>query len=568
MRKFIWFALLVLLWTPAFAVAATYEISDYQMEIDIQNDGSGLFQERVEYVFDGIYNGFLATIRHHDVILSDLRVFVDDGIELLLVDTLSDVPNTYTVTREDDRTYIKTYTPGDGDTRVFSLRYKMDKLAWRYLDAGHINQMLLVAESDYHRASFRIGFPERDMTNVEVFPHGAAYESAIDVENGSVRFTVDNIQDGDRIEVQALFPAIWLFKAPLAQSNIRPSVLGMEAQIGADMASARARAEARDRILHIALSAALTVYAVGFLVVIQSIGRKYGYKRLIDAIDDQERLSAIPAAVAQALLEKDINTLAVTATVMELVESGALCISGESGDIRLAKDSPPPPLLPHQEYLLKWLFDEDGAFGVRNVGAEKDLKAAQAFLSRYDEWKALVKEDAIEAGWLYQNEKNIVLLLLLILLFGVALTVGIVVIEKWLLTVPMILLCAVFSFSALRIRRLTDEGELCTAALKGFLKANELQGNIQEALAHAPLAMSLGLMRAECVEGMNAQDGEGADSVIDWTRHGHLRQMLLVNQMMYDMHTNCVNLASSEGGDNSSGGGFSGGDGGSSHGAW
>lgn len=570
--------LLLLCLLPVAAGAASFSITDYAMDITVEADGAGLFTETLTYAFDDEYNGILVTIRHAGGVgFFDLAIYEGERA-LDLVDRLDGVPYTYTAETKGERTDITVYAPGSGDTRTFTIAYRMGGLARRYRDAARINQVLFRAERDYKKAVFTLTLPGTDAAQVQPFVHGALYGSQIGSSNGKLTFGPSALEAGDIVEVQVLFPEGWIPEARTIDSDIVQDALAVEREI--DEAAARKAAEeaALNRALTIGFTVGLGVYAIAFLLVFFAMRGRYGLKGPIASVTDEAMLSSIPAAMAQVLRDKAVSSAGLVATLMELAERGVLSMRSEKEDtgFTLTGDTDSP--LPYQRQLVKWLFADGDTLWINSLDAGDDYKAAQKFTNHYNRFKSLVVEDVQDAGWTFKNGGMRFGLAGASLVLGLFLALMLIGLEaSLLLSMLSALLGVLFCILFTRLRRLTDEGEARLGAINGFIEnyRDKLEQDPRTVLGHAPLLMALGYLEP-MAEWIDRHPNAGYDPYWDntpvWIYAGWHQSMRHMDRTAREAQSHNARVQDPKVSDNSGsggGGGFSGGSGGgSSHGAW
>ena len=579
MKKRCLWLLLILLLVPALAGAASYEITDYRLDIQVDTDGTGHFQETLTYDFDDAHNGFLATIRHEDVLRpSDFVLQVDGGILLQRVDELDGVPYTYTAASDGTATSIQAYAPGSKGTRTFSLSYDMGGFAQRYLDTARINHKLLYSDVDYGQATFTITLPQSSTSDIDAFLHGGMPDNGLSLKDGTITIGPSPVAAQKLVEVDVLFPETWIPDARVIQTTMYQEALEQEAKAAAEVAEANARASRMAQILAIALLAGLVAYVVISLLVFLRLKKQYGLKHTIQPITDDALLSDLPAAQAQVLKEGAASASGLSAALLELTALGALTMQSEGDDTAFSWAKDVPGLAPHQQFVLDWLFAGHGTLYVADLDADDNYEAANAFTNQYNAWKQQVFADTVARGWVYNNAAKRMAALLCVFFIGLILSFFMLRYGLWPFAIPGIIVSLLFALLFSRIRKLTDEGEERLAALNGFIANYEdrLTYVPESILGKTPLIMALGYMRplADWIDNHPAsEEWTYADTIPTyWMYAGWHHSMTRMEQNVREAQSHNAGTQSAGAGGNSasgsSGGGFTGGTGGSSHGAW
>lgn len=570
-------ALLCFCLLPPSARAASFDIAEYTMDIWIETDGAARVEETIVYSFQGSHNGFLATIRHDaGASPQDLRLYAD-GTRLTRVDAISDTPMTYTLDGSREETDLKTYTPGGKGIRTFRMEYRLDGFAQKYRDTARIHRTLLFGQARYGEATFRIILPDGAAeADILAFVHGALPREALTVQGGTLTLGPGLLRDGDRVEVDILFPGEWLPHARMMQTDIRADVLAMEAALAREKADAEAARAQRARTVAAVILGALAVYAVAGLLTVLRLRKKYGFKRRILPTTDDALLDDLPPAIAREVKFGSTGAAGLAGALMGLADIGVLKMETEPEDAVFTLLQRKDGLEKHEYMLLDWLFDMGAQLRISALDAGEDAAAAAAFNTRYNEWKRQVTQDTVDRGLTNRAGGDRGIAALVFTVLGLALGFFLVRNGLWPLGIPGIVIAVLILLGLHRIRRLTDAGETVLAALDGFIDnyRDRLGMDPWSVLHRLPLVMALGYMEplADWIDA-NPQADLGADSCAHngapllWAAPGWHRSLLHLHKTVNEAQSHNAGTQH-EGGASSSGGGFSGGGGGSSHGAW
>lgn len=564
---------LILLALPAASLAASYVITDYAVDVDVDTTGTGHFTESLTYDFDGSHNGFLVEIRHEaELRMGELAVSVD-GIRLDEVDALDGVPYTYEVETGGERTRIKTFTPGGSGVRSLRITYRLGGFALRYKDAARINHLFLPGGTAYESVSVRVALPGEDAADILAFAHGLAGSEDLSVRGGVLTLAPLPAAEGEALEMDVLFPAQWLPDARAIQTDIREEVLATEARIRQEAVD---RAQRQERIAEIVVYvtlAALAAYAVLGLWLFSRMKARYGLRQAVMPRVDMALLAEIPAALAQPLTGQAVDSSALCATLLELVDARALDIRYEGGDTVFTVRQMPQGLCAPQQAAWDWLFAGRDTLYISELDAGGDTKAAQAFTDRYNQWKVGVQQDAYDRGWIFHNRGARAGALLGVCCAGLVIAGVLIRFGLWPLAIAAGLLMAVYAVVFSRVRSLTDEGEARRDAIEGFAQCYEdrLESAPGQVLSHTPLLMALGYLPS-LADWLDAHPGALGEDVYDdgaplyMASVGWQMGLLSMDQSVREAQSHNLGVISESSG--ASGGGFSGGTGGSSHGAW
>lgn len=574
MKKPVLWLLLLLLALPIHAQAVSYEITDYRMEIEIQTDGAGYFKETIVYDFDSTHNGFLATIRHEDTTqMTGLELIADNTIPMQLVEALNGEPYTYAIELTNEGTAIQAYAPGGKGTRTLAIHYSMAGIAHRYQDTARLNRMLLSGGAEYKNATAQITLPGNNASEIQAFVHGGMQADRLDVSGGVVTLGPAPIAENSWLETDIIFPQQWLSSARTIELPMLESILAQEAEIERELAEQQQRAEERARAMATAILAAFAVYAIAAVVLFFIMKGKYGLRHAIRPVLDEGLLADMTAAEAQVLKEGAASASGMSATLLELVEAGALQMDASSMDTRFTLLDRRKTRAAHQSLLLDWLFATSDTFRTSQLDTE-DAETAAAFTEKYNAWKGQVQKDVLANGWLFANRSVRSLCLVGVPCIGLALSFFLLRNGLWQIAVPGILLSLLTGFAFSRIRKRTDTGDAHLAAIDGFLLSYEdkLATSPESILSHTPLVMALGYLAplADWLDANPTYTSSYDDPLFSyWMYSNWHHSMVNTDRSIREAQSNNARIVSESSSSSSSGGDISsGGSGGSSHGAW
>jgi hypothetical protein len=581
-RKIMTVLMLILLALPLGALADGYSIPMYSMDVAIQADGSAQVTEDLTYNFDGNYNGILSAIDVGDVEgLEDLRLYVDGGTQLRQVDVMNKDLFTYTAVREGDLIKIQAYAPGDGGQRSFRYTYTMLGLAQRYQDAARLNYKLIGIANDVTLggATVRVTFPAAPE---HWFAHGAmgAEDLSIDSDGALVAGPKD-VEPGQYMEIDALFPADSMGLAPLIDQPIVQATLDTEARLAEEKAAAEAAAaETRNRMRY-GVMGLLAAFFIAAAVLLRQKLARYGIKKDVKPTDDMQALDGLDAAVAEQLVRGKASESGFSATLLELVQKGALAMASEVHPLTGEKQTKFTVVnrnadkTQQQEALFDWLFANREFLWIEDLSAGNDAKLAQSFASGYSGWQRAVKQQAVDQGLYFGNGVKMGCGVAMLSVGGVLISVALFFLGQIWLGLAGLFLTGVIAIGFSRVRSITDQGEEKFAAVRGFCeKYGEKLSNLPaEALKYLPVLVGLGYVEplAQYLDQRANQPEYGYGGGLPlWWYAGWYFDMGRVGRSFHDVQRHNAGVVAKSSG--SSGGGFSGssggGGGGGGHGAW
>ncbi len=551
--------LLLLLACPALA-DAEYSITNYSMLAEVQPDGSAEITETLAYDFDGEYNGILSLFDTDGIDgIEDFTVTID-GAVMTLVDEMTYIENTYTVTEvSDDLFEVRVYSPGKNNRRLVTYEYTMEGLARRYADTGMIHRKLIGENSSVtlHNATVVLVFPGNEP--VKAFVHGAMDTSHIKQDEGFLTIGPENVRPGSSVEVRLLFPEEWLSASTVINEPMYKQAIDEEARRTEEDLL---RAERTENAKYILTAA----YLIVFFALWSLMAKKYGLKGRLHETPDPNRVLNYPAAFLTAALEDEADTDALTGTLMELVADGSILMEPEGEGLifkRVIADT--SGLYPHQAALIDWLFDERDSFLLSDLNAGTDYERAQQFETGYNRYVSAVSKDMLSAGLRFKNDGQRITLNALIILLGAMGTGGVLLAGKPNILLGVLLGASLFVLISLmsRVRRLTDEGERLRADTEAFREAGVAGASVMNGAVscYAALGMTEPLIGAMETFSSDAP----SDDMPVWMYTGWYYSLHQLNSSMRDTHHHNASIPNPNASSSSS---SASGGGGGGHGAW
>ncbi len=420
---------------PAYSASAesrSYEVSSYEINVKINQDGSAGIEERITYYFSGEFNGILRNIDFTSTGgIEDLQVYVEKGgsLEAMKLNSTSDIdasgaPGTYNSVSRNGINNLKIYEHSENEVKTFVIKYIFTDVVTKYNDIAEFNRKIVDRGWDIPLNNISINFtlPEgASKEDIRVFGHGPLTGSSQIVDGTHVVFTIPTLQPGDMVETLVVFPPSLV---PQAQNVVNrdalDGILANEKQL-ADQANAQ-REEAqqliakRQRRASVGNGITVALIICWFAVIINIYIRfdkepKSGF--------DGEYYRELPGnytpAEMSALLSMGhVATCDITATLMDLVRKKQLLLESGSyikkrlfGDkevveytIRTNPAAPIVPLKGHESHLISWFIGEIGdGYSVTLddiTDYSKTASAATQFKKDYDYWCKLAEGEAKE----------------------------------------------------------------------------------------------------------------------------------------------------------------------------
>ena len=387
--------------------AKSYEIITYDVTVDIVEDGSAYFKEKITYDFEGDFNGFLFNLDYepHET-PTDLLVKVEEvGKEPVIISRdNSQTSGTYEV--EDTGTYLNftVYNPVEDQALTVVYEYRIPDMVTNYNDIAQFNRKVIGGawEDVLYDVDIRISLPHPvEPGELQAWAHGDA-TGQVTIENDQfVDLSLDANPAETFVEANVIFPTYITFdNTNQVEEDRLQTILANEASLQ------REQEAQRERFLLISIIMGI-IGPIFTLFVLWWLRKKYmqtnpnPYQEPDYVYELPEDMS--PAIMMKAVFKKNPDAVDVSATILDLVRKGYLKMEEldlpRGFDYRLTKlKEPSDALFEHEKQLLFWLIDQtgDGQSVTFNEIEESDAspKKAKRFNEEREEWVRTVAEDA------------------------------------------------------------------------------------------------------------------------------------------------------------------------------
>ncbi len=406
--------LLIFGWSAA-VQARSYDITDYDMAIDVTKDGSAAVTQKVRYDFDGDFNGVYYnqdTAGIDGMTALSVAVQSSSGVKALTASN-TEAPGTYTTTDSDNRRQIKVFYPVSDDTVTFLYRYRLNGVVTNYRDTAELNWKVIGTGWDVplNNVKVTIKLPQKNVRQLQAWTHGPlSGNTKVERKAGRVVITLDKNPANTFVESHMLFPtAVTADNAKTSDKNRKKAVQQQEADFAKEANAVRRRAQ-----LIPSLIAFASLILGGIVLVTQLFWlRKHPAERYPEPapIKHWYDIPEYPPAVAQRLVNAfGPNKKAFTATLMDLAVAKKITITatkvGNKDTFALA----PTAKFTNPERVFKLLFEtvprrnrDEGVtlVDIKNYGqTDKSGRLSKA----YEDWEMRVRGAVDELH--YENTIN------------------------------------------------------------------------------------------------------------------------------------------------------------------
>lgn len=441
-RRTIWIAVILTLFLmPVFrsdASSGTYDITSFEVLVEILENGDAKVTEAIEYDFSGTFNGVLRDIDFSRTSgISDVTVRVShNGSERSFTEAYTGAANTYEAVTSGNLLKLKVYEKSGSDTKTFLYGYTLKNVVEKYNDIATFNRKIIDANWTVPLENVRITIkiPEgAAKEELKVFAHGPLTGTSAIKDSSTFDFTVPLVQ-GTFVETLAIFPP----KLVPSSTNIfnrdeLPAILTNEQKLADDANKLREEAikklerEKFMKNLKSILNPVFILAAIFGLVATAYGNMKFAREVKPEFVGDYYRElpgDYSPAVMSYLMTRGGTKPEDIMATILDLarkrVVSLNLVSTTEKGLLFKTTDEvyrlewlnkeKLDDLRPHEAFLAEWFIDRiGGGEGLDLDDLEKMTKKktfARQFGKDYEKFKAYAIDEGESMGFYTGNKTN------------------------------------------------------------------------------------------------------------------------------------------------------------------
>ena len=319
--------------------AASFRISDLNVEAKLQKDGSMLVSEAVTYDIDEINGVYFDIDAKGYGGITSLQVFEDEGHYEDNVISYREVdPVNYEVTENDGVYRIKLFSRNNNNTRTFKFVYTLPEAIKVYDDVAQLNRKMVGQDWQQGISTVRVNIEipvstSYDNSNILVFGHGPL-TGEVDKEENTVFYKLDDYYPGDFLEAHILMePEIFseYDKSKIIHKDMKQELLDMEARLADEANAERENALKREQNIQKLSDNAKTIFGVEasiWAVLMYYIHMVFKRKNKVK--DDIKYLRDLPddssPALVGGVITKSINDNEILATIIDLIRRKVLTL--------------------------------------------------------------------------------------------------------------------------------------------------------------------------------------------------------------------------------------------------
>ncbi|WP_338944933.1 DUF2207 domain-containing protein [Fusobacterium canifelinum] len=397
--------------------AASFNISDLDVEAKLQKDGSMHVSEAVTYDIDEINGVYFDIDAKGYGGITSLQVFEDEGHYENNVISYREVdPVNYEVTESDGVYRIKLYSRNYNNVRTFKFVYTLPEAIKVYDDVAQLNRKMVGQDWQQGISTVRVTIElpvskDYDNSEVLVFGHGPLTGEVDKVEN-TVVYKLDDYYPGDFLEAHILMePEIFseFNTSNIIHKNMKQELLDMEARLADEANAERENALKREERLQKISSNAKPI--VGGLASIWAVLMYYIhviFKRKNKVKDDIKYLRDLPddssPALVGGLITKSVNDNEILATIVDLIRRKVLTLDTSDTKTIISLTGSTEKLSAQEKTILDIYINDFGD------GKSLDLKSFGFFqkvpmktAKKFERWSNYIISEMNRKGLVYEH---------------------------------------------------------------------------------------------------------------------------------------------------------------------
>ncbi|EHI78065.1 hypothetical protein HMPREF9093_01639, partial [Fusobacterium sp. oral taxon 370 str. F0437] len=398
--------------------AASFNISELDVEAKLQKDGSMLVSEAVTYDIDEINGVYFDIDAKGYGGITSLQVFEDNGVsdnnEILFNEVN---PSNYEVTENDGVYRIKLYSKNYNNVRTFKFVYTLPEAIKVYEDVAQLNRKMVGQDWQQGISTVKVTIEipvskDYDNSKILVFGHGPLTGEVDKVEN-TVVYKLDDYYPGDFLEAHILMePEIFseYDKSKIIHRDMKQELLDMEAKLADEANEERENALKREQRLQkisnnakpimggIASIWAVLMYYIHMVFKRKNKSKNDNIKYLRDLPDYSS-----PALVG-AIMTKSVNDNEILATIVDLIRRKILTLETTDKKTIITLTGSTGILSTQEKTLIDIYINDLGD------GRSLDLKSFGFFhkvpmrtANKFEKWKDYIVNEMNREGLVYEH---------------------------------------------------------------------------------------------------------------------------------------------------------------------
>ena len=393
--------------------SAVFNITDLNIEADLQKDGSMMVSEAVTYDIDEI-NGVLFYIDAKGYGgISTLQVFEDEKIyENGDVSYVEVDPKRYEVTEDDGVYRIKLYSKNNNNIRIFKFVYTLPEAIKVYDDVAQLNRKMVGQDWEKDIANVNVIFKvpvseDYDNSKILIFGHGPL-TGEVSKDKNIVKYELKDYHSGDFLEAHILMePEIFseYDVSKVIHQNKKQELLDMEKKL-ADEANAQRKLA---KIIYIFGGSFLWIGTIllGYIRFLTSKAKKNiieAYEKEIPFGKYSREIPKLSPAVVGKIITKNIDANEVLATILDLVRRKILSLETYEGHtiLKLIGDINSTEISEEEKIIIDIYINDFGDKNCVDLNSidvsSKKIARPSKIMIKFSDWISLVTNKSVFKG--------------------------------------------------------------------------------------------------------------------------------------------------------------------------
>ena len=412
--------------------ARSYEITNYDVLVEIQRDGSAFFTESITYDFEGEFNEVLYELDISEVAdPTDVKVSMQGYLsENPFPFALSDTEESGTFELDNTGDYLNftVYNKMTDEIQTVIYQYRIPEIITNYNDIAEFNRKVIGSawEDPLNDVDVTILLPEATAEEeLRAWGHGGGENSTVTLEdNQKALLYVPKNPANQFVEAHVIFPTRITADNPnVVNEDKFDEILAQEAAL--------AEEEERNALLFGVLSAVFAAFAPILPILVFLWVRRARKREIPQEIHLPDHIYELPedmtpAVMNGAVFSGNVQAADISATILDLVRKGYLTISPvqipqkgifgrekapeNSFLLTQIKDTKNAPLLSHEKQLLEWFISDVGngeSVTLDDIENIADNSAeAKRFNENREKWQERVMDVATPKRKTYRSKDN------------------------------------------------------------------------------------------------------------------------------------------------------------------
>ena len=397
--------------------AASFNISDLNVEAKLQKDGSMLVSEAVTYDIDEINGVYFDIDAKGYGGITSLQVFEDEGHYEDNVISYREVdPVNYEVTESDGVYRIKLFSRNNNNVRTFKFVYTLPEAIKVYDDVAQLNRKMVGQDWQQGISTVRVTIElpvskDYDNSKVLVFGHGPLTGEVDKIEN-TVVYKLDDYYPGDFLEAHILMePEIFseFNVSNVIHKNMKQELLEMEARLADEANAERENALKREqRLQKISNNAKPIMGGIASIWAVLMYYIHVIFKRKNKSKDDIKYLRDLPddssPALVGGVITKSVNDNEILATIVDLIRRKVLTLDTSDTKTIITLTGSTEKLSAQEKTIIDIYINDFGD------GKSLDLKSFGFFqkvpmktAKKFERWSNYIISEMNRKGLVYQH---------------------------------------------------------------------------------------------------------------------------------------------------------------------